>query len=283
MEGVDHVDVVEVGGRRLVRQVDRVLERQVPDGEGLKLGVPGLDAALVLMVQLRKADRHLAAAGARRRHDDERALRLDVIVFAVALVADDVRHVVGVPGDLVMAEGADAQRLQAFLKRFDLGRGGVHRHADAAHKQPHALERVDQPQNVHIVGDAVVAAQLAADDILGIDGDDDLGLVFQLQQHLQLGVRLEPRQHARGVVVVKQFAAKLHVQFVVKLGDPLPDMGRLHRQIFVVVKSQFHIPLISSLCSANKNIQIQYSIPAAAAQCADAARARKNCRCYLSL
>ena len=57
VEGVDHVDVVEVGGGGLVGEVDGVLEREVPDGEGLELCVSGLDAALVLVVELREAGR----------------------------------------------------------------------------------------------------------------------------------------------------------------------------------------------------------------------------------
>ena len=71
MEGVYHVHVVKVGGRSLVGEVHRVLEREVPDREGLELRVARADAALVLMVELAQAGGHLAAAGAGRRDDDE--------------------------------------------------------------------------------------------------------------------------------------------------------------------------------------------------------------------
>ena len=169
MERVDHVDVVQIGGGGLVGQVDGMLEGQIPDGEGLELGVARLDTALVLMVELGQADRHLAAAGAGGRDDHQRALGLDVIVLAVAVIADDVGHVVGVAGNLVVAEGADAQAVEFLLKRRDLGRIGVLRHADAAHKQADALEGIDQAQHVHIVGDAVVTAHLVGDDVLGAD------------------------------------------------------------------------------------------------------------------
>ena len=60
MEWVDHVDVIEVCGSRLIGQVDRMLQRQVPDREGLKLGIAGLDAPFVLMIKLGKAGGHLA-------------------------------------------------------------------------------------------------------------------------------------------------------------------------------------------------------------------------------
>ena len=240
MERVDHVDVVQIGGGGLVGQVDGMLEGQIPDGEGLELGVARLDTALVLMVELGQADRHLAAAGAGGRDDHQRALGLDVIVLAVAVIADDVGHVVGVAGNLVVAEGADAQAVELLLKRRDLGRIGVLRHADAAHKQADALEGIDQAQHVHIVGDAVVTAHLVGDDVLGADDDDDLGLLLELQKHLQLGIRLKARQHAGRMVVVKQLAAKFQIELIVKLGDTLPDMGGLHRKIFVVIKSDLH-------------------------------------------
>ena len=139
-----------------------------------------------------------------------------------------------------MAEGAHAHAVQLVLKGFDLGGGGVHGHADAAHEQAHALEGVDEAENVEVVGDAVVAAHLAADDVLRADDDDDLGLLPELQQHLQLGVRLKARQHPGGVVVVEQLAAKLEVELVVELCDALPDVLGLHLKIFRVVKAFFH-------------------------------------------
>ena len=39
------------------------------------------------------------------------------------------------------------------------------------------------------------APDFAADDILGVNHDDHFGLVLELQQHLQLGVRLKTGQH----------------------------------------------------------------------------------------
>ena len=193
------------------------------------------------MVELGQADRHFAAAGAGGRDDDEWALGLDVIILAVAVVANDMGHIVGVAGNLVMAEGADAQCVELLFKGCDFRRVGVLRHADAAHKQTHALERVDETQHVHIVGNAVVTTHLVGDDILGADDDDDLGLLLQLQKHLQLGIRLEARQHAGGMVVVEKLTAKFQIEFIVKLGNALPDMGRLHRKVFVIIESYFHL------------------------------------------
>ena len=85
-------------------------------------------------------------------------------------------------------------------------------------------------------GDAVVAAHLAADDVLGADDDDDLGLLLELQQHLQLGVRLKAGQHAGGVVIIEQLAAEFQIQFIVKLLDALAVGSVLGAVILSLVK-----------------------------------------------
>ena len=96
MEGVDHIHVVEVGGGRLIGQVHRMLQGQVPNGEGLELGIARIDAPLVLMIQLGQAGGHFSAAGAGGGDHHQGAAGLDVIVLAQTLVADDVPNVGGV-------------------------------------------------------------------------------------------------------------------------------------------------------------------------------------------
>ena len=94
---------VEVGLDRLlahpgglVGDVDGVLEREVPDGEGFELGVSRAAAALVLVVELGEAGGEFAAARARPRDDDEGLFGFDVGVGAVAGVADNGVDVGGV-------------------------------------------------------------------------------------------------------------------------------------------------------------------------------------------
>ena len=92
VEGVDHVHVVEVGGRGLVGEVDRVVQRQVPDGERLVLGVAG---------RLRRACARGRAGRGRWPScrmpgpgavtTTRGASGLHVLVFAEALVGDDER------------------------------------------------------------------------------------------------------------------------------------------------------------------------------------------------
>ena len=237
MEGVDHVHVPQIGGGGLVGQVHRVLEGQVPDGEGLKLGVARLHPPLVLVVELGQADGHLAAARAGGGDHHQGAAGLDIVVFAVALVADDEACIVGVAGDGVMPAGFDPQALHPALEGVGGGLTGVLGDHHAAHQQALSPEGVDQAEHIHIVGDAQVAPDLVLLDVAGTDGDDDLHRVPQLLEHADLAVRLEPGQHPGGVVVVKELAAEFQIELVAELADALPDMGGLELQVFLIVKA----------------------------------------------
>ena len=243
MERIDHVHVVQVRGRGLVGEVDRVLERQVPDREGLKLRIARLHAALVLVIQLAQAGGHLAAARAGRGHDDQRAGGFDVVVAAIALVADDEADVRGIVRDGIMAVYLQAQRRHPVFER-DGGRliGELRQH-DGAHIQPEAAEDVDQAHDVGVVGDAQVAAALVLLDVAGADGDDDLRLILELKEHLDLVVRFKAGQHTRSVVVVKELAAEFQIQLAAKLPDALPDALGLQADVLVAVKADsLHMP-----------------------------------------
>lgn len=113
MEGVDDIGIVEVDGGSLVRDVDRMVERKIPDGERLVFGIAGVDAALVLVVQLRQARGEFAGARAGRGDHDERSAGLDVLVPAVAVIGHDAFDVVRVSGDRVVQAAGDAELLEA--------------------------------------------------------------------------------------------------------------------------------------------------------------------------
>ena len=239
VEGVDHVHVVQVGGGRLVGQVHRVLQGQVPDGEGLELGVARHHAPLVVVVELAQAGGHFAAARAGGGDHHQGAAGLQILVFAKALVADNLGDVVGIALDGIVAADLDAQALQPGLKQVGGGLAGIAGDHHAAHRQAPAAEDVDEPQHVAVIGDAQVAPDLVLLDVPGVDGDDDLRLVLQLLQHADLAVWLESGQHPGGVVVVKQLAAELQIQLSAELRDAVPDVLRLHLQVLLVVKADF--------------------------------------------
>ena len=89
-----------------------MFERKIPDGERLIFGVAGTDAALVFVEQLAQAGGHLTAARAWRRHDDHRPGGLDVVVFSIAVVADNQRDVGRIVGDGIVTVDPNAKLCQ---------------------------------------------------------------------------------------------------------------------------------------------------------------------------
>ena len=245
VEGVDHIDVVEVGRGGLVGDVDRVVQGQVPDGEGLELGVAAGAPAGVVVVHLRQAGGHLAAARPRGGDDDEVPGGLDVLVAPVALRRDDAGDVAGVAGDREVAVDPDAQALELVLEgpgpRIVVGPAGDD---DAAHVQPVVAEGVDVPQHLVLVAGAQVGADLVAGQVPGGDGHDDLDLVRQGGQHDDLVVGGEAGEDPGGVHVVDELAAELQVELAAELSAALGDPLGLHAQVLVTIESNAHEPLL---------------------------------------
>ena len=82
---------------------------------------------------------------------------------------------------------------------------------NAAHKEPHAAESVNEAEHIRVIGNAEIAAHLTLFDIGGVDHDHDFSLLFELKEHINLAVRLESRQHTRGVIVIKQLTTQLQI------------------------------------------------------------------------
>ena len=99
---------------------------------------------------------------------------------------------------------------------------------------------VDETENVFVISDAKITADFILLNISGADHDHDLCLIRQLEEHLQLTVRLKARKNAGGMKVVKKLAAEFQIQLVVKLTDSFFDMLRLHTEIFLIIKTNSH-------------------------------------------
>ena len=237
MIGVDHVHIVEIGCGGLIGQVHRMLQRQVPDGEGLKLGIAGVDAVEIFMIQLAQADRQLAGAGAGSRHHHQRPLGLHKLVFAKALLADDAGDVIGIALDGIMPVDPQAQLLQLLLEGLGGKLAAVAGDDHRAHIQAKLPEGVDQAEHILIVGDAKIAPDLVFNDIPGVDGDDDLRLVRHGFQHLDLAVRRKARQDPGRMIIVKQLSAKLQIKLAAKLLDAPLDLLRLPCNVDLIVKA----------------------------------------------
>ena len=240
MEGVDHVHVVQIGGGRLVGQVHRVLQGQVPDGEGLELGVARHHAPLVLVVHLGQGGGQLAAAGARGGEHHQGLGGLDVGVGAVALVGADVVHRHGVAGDGPVDVVLHAPAGELFGKGVGGGLAGVLGDDHAVHRDVHGGDVVDEAQHLHVVADAQVRAHLGLFDVAGGDTEDDFGLVPQFVQQANFAVHVKAGQHPGGVVVVEELAAELQIQLALELVDPGQDVLGLFLNVKLVVKSDPH-------------------------------------------
>ena len=237
MEGVNHVHIVQIGGGGFVGKVYRVLEGQVPNGEGLKLGITGVDAPLMVMIELGKAGGHFAAAGAGGCDHDEGVAGFNVVIFPQPLVADDVGHVGGIARNGIVPVAADAQIFQPVKERVRRGLPAVPGQHHAAYIQPHIPENVNEPENVLIIGDPQIAPHFVLLDIPGIDGNDDLHIILELLEHSDLAVRRKARQHPRGVVIIEQLAAEFQIQLAAELVDPLFDLLRLGGEVFLIVEA----------------------------------------------
>ena len=234
---VDHIDVAHIGGRRLVCEVDGMRQRDIPDREGLEFCVTRADASLMLMIQLGKTSCHLAAAGAGRCDDDELSCGFDIFIFAEALFADDVRDIVRIIFDGVMAIDLDAEIFQTLLEDLRGMLLAVLCDDDAADVKTDAAEYVDEAERIEIVGDAKVAAALILFDVACGDDDHDLCAIAKLIEHLDLAVGLEAGEYAGRVKVIEKLAAEFEVKLTAEGGDSVQNFLRLQGNILVVIKT----------------------------------------------
>ena len=240
MVGINHVHVVQIYRGGLIGQIHRVLQRQVPDGEGLKFRIAGRDTPLVLVVELAQAGGHFPAAGTGAGDHHQGTLRFHIFVGAQALVADDVGDGGGVARNGKMPEAADAQGSQPLVKGLCRRLPCIAGEDHAAHIQSHGAEGVDEPQHILVVGDAQVTAYFVLFDVRRVDRNDDLHILLQGAEHTDLAVGLKARKHTGGMIVVKELAAEFQIELAAELGDALADLLGLDLQVSLVVKACRH-------------------------------------------
>ena len=153
---------------------------------------------------------------------------MDVFVASQAFVRNDQIDVIGVALDGIVTRDLDTAGFELALKGMCLVIGiAPARDDNIAHVQPVFAEHIDVAEDVIFVGDSQVFTHLAALEILGVDGDDNFGLVSKLGEHDNLVIRGESGKNARGVHVVNKLAAKLQVQGPTELLATLRNVFRL--------------------------------------------------------
>ena len=176
------------------------------------------------MVQLGETGGHLAAARTRSRDDYQGAGGLNVIVLAVAFVADNEGHIAGVAFDTVMAVYFDVTVLQLGFELVGAALAAVLGDDNASHIEALVPELLNQTEYILVVSDAQVMADLVLFDVSRIDGNEDFGLVSHLKEHTKLAVRCKAGQDPGGVVVVKKLSSEFQIQLVSEFPNTLFDV-----------------------------------------------------------
>ena len=197
------------------------------------------------MVELRQAGGELARARAGGGDHDERTGGLDELVLAIAVIGYDQVDVVRIALDRIVQLGGNTERVQAITEHVGSRLAGILGDDHSRDGKTVAAEQVNQTQHVLVIGNAEVATGLVLLDVVRVNRDDDLDVVGDALKHAELAIRLKTRQHAARVIVIKQFAAKLQIQFAAKLRDALLNMSGLQLDILRVVETLAHIWLPS--------------------------------------
>ena len=108
---------------------------------------------------------------------------------------------------------------------------------NAAHIKALVRKSLNKAENIHIISNAEVRTYFVLLNISGADGDHNLGLVGQLQQHAEFTVGRKAGQNPGSVKIIKEFSAKFQIKLISELINTFPDVIRLHLQIFVIVKT----------------------------------------------
>ena len=147
-----------------------------------------------------------------------------------------------------MAVNLNTQIFQLFLKQIRAGLACVVGDHDAAHVKSLVGIGLNEAENVYVVGNSQIRADLVLLNISRVDGDDNLSLICQLKEHPELAVWGKTGEHPGSVIIVKQLSAEFQIKLVAELSDSLADVIGLHFQILVIIESCSHsLPSLSTL------------------------------------
>ena len=228
MERVDHVDIIKVCSSSLVCQIDRMLERNVPDRESLEFGIAGSNAAFVFMVYLGKTGCHFSASWSWCGDDYERSGCFDIFIFAISFIAHDQRDIARVSWNTIMEVNFDAEFCKAVLKENSTFLSGVACDAYTSYIETALCKSIDQTKYILIVSDSEVTAHFVLINIRGTDDNDNLSLVAELHEHAELAVRLKSWKNTGCMVIIKKLSAEFQIELVVKFADTVADVFGLH-------------------------------------------------------
>ena len=122
------------------------------------------------------------------------------------------------------------------------------------------LESINETQDILFIGNAEVSAHLAFLNVGSVNRNHNFRLILHLDEHLHLAVGGKSRQHARRVIIVKEFPAKFQIELPPELRDSFTDFLGLQFRVFLRIKAFFvhHAPLV--VVGFRKYITVYFNI-----------------------
>ena len=155
-----------------------MLEREVPDWEAFVFGVASTDSAFIVVIELRKAGRHLSASRTRSGNDDDWSSGFDVFVSSKAFFGNDEWDVAWISGDLVVFVGLDSVVGELSDESVNKRERLIEREDDTTNVEVDFLLCINKSFDFGLIGDSKVVSDFVGIDIVGVDDDDNFNLVL---------------------------------------------------------------------------------------------------------
>ena len=175
---VNHVNVFKVSGSGLISEVDRMLEREVPNWEAFVFGVASTDSTFVVVIELRETGRHLSTSWTWSGHNDDWSSGFDVFVSSKAFFGNDERDVAWISSDLVVFVDFDSVVGELGDEGIDKRKRLIEREDDTTYVELDFLICVNKSFDFGLIGDSKVVSDFVGIDIVGVDDNDNLNFVL---------------------------------------------------------------------------------------------------------
>ena len=239
MVGVYHINIIKVGGCGLISKIDRRFKGNVPNRKGFKLGISRLYTTLIFVIKLRKAYRHFSASRSGGCNNHQRTLCFNKIVLAEAVITYNKGYICRIILYRIVLINLNTERTKPFFKLIGSRLSAVAGYNNTAHEKTYASKCINKAKGIHIVGYTKIPPALIGFNSIGINNNNNFGLVLKLKEHTNLTVGIKTRQNTGGMIIVEQLTPELHIQLAAETGNTLPYLFGLKLNIFVIIKPDF--------------------------------------------
>ena len=203
MKWIDHIYIIQISCSSLISKVHRMLQRNIPDRESLKLSVSCADSSFILVVKLGKAGCHFSASRSGCSNNNERAGGFNIVILSVSFITYDQRGVAWISWNIVKNINSDSKLLQTLFKCICSFLSGIACDANTSYIETSAGKLMHETQYIFVIGNAKITAYLILLNIRCTDNNYDFSLVGKLHKHAQLAVRFKTWENAGCVIIIK--------------------------------------------------------------------------------